>query len=111
MESTVLWEGAQACSKCTSKVHSKWEPTAKAWVCAGCYNEFAYPYGWESTPATPELPYIEKGFYLNEYMTILIAMERFKVSKEYDPIHRSSMNNIINNLKERIEIALSEYQA
>ena len=51
MESTVLWEGAQACSKCTSKVHSKWEPTAKAWVCAGCYNEFAYPYGWEKYPS------------------------------------------------------------
>lgn len=38
----VLWEGERPCSKCTGKVHSKWEPSAKAWVCAGCYNEFSH---------------------------------------------------------------------
>jgi hypothetical protein len=43
----VLWIGAQPCSECGGKLHSKWEPTASAWVCAGCYNEFAYEKGWE----------------------------------------------------------------
>ena len=47
----VLWYGDEPCSECGSKLHSKWEPTAKAWVCAGCYNELAYPYGWEYYPS------------------------------------------------------------
>jgi hypothetical protein len=45
--STVLWNGAKPCSMCGSKLQSKWEPTASAWVCAGCYNEFALEKGWE----------------------------------------------------------------
>jgi len=45
--STVLWNGAQPCSQCGSKLHSKYEPNAAAWVCAGCYNEFAQEKGWE----------------------------------------------------------------
>jgi ribosomal protein L37AE/L43A len=45
--STVLWNGAYPCSLCNSKLHSRYEPNAKAWVCAGCYNEFALEKGWE----------------------------------------------------------------
>lgn len=43
----VLWMGEKPCSQCGGKLHSKWEPTASAWVCAGCYNEFALEKGWE----------------------------------------------------------------
>jgi hypothetical protein len=29
-------------------MHSRWMPNASAWVCAGCYNDFAVEKGWES---------------------------------------------------------------
>jgi hypothetical protein len=45
---SVLWTGAKPCSMCGGSIHSQYEPTAKAYVCAGCYNEFALEKGWES---------------------------------------------------------------
>ena len=49
--SPILWHGARPCSQCGGTMHSKWEPTASAWVCAGCYNEFAIDNGWETKPS------------------------------------------------------------
>lgn len=46
--SRTLWHGAQPCSQCGGTMHSKWEPTASSWVCAGCYNELALEKGWET---------------------------------------------------------------
>lgn len=45
--STVLWNGVYPCSQCGSKLHSRYERNAAAWVCSGCYNEFALEKGWE----------------------------------------------------------------
>ena len=45
--SPTLWHGAYPCSQCGGTMHSKWEPTASAYVCAGCYNELAEEKGWE----------------------------------------------------------------
>lgn len=45
--SRTLWHGLKPCSECGGTMHSKYEPTAKAYVCAGCYNEFAVEKGWE----------------------------------------------------------------
>jgi DNA-directed RNA polymerase subunit RPC12/RpoP len=45
--SGVLWNGVYPCSLCGSKLHSQFEFKAKAYVCAGCYNEFAQEKGWE----------------------------------------------------------------
>jgi hypothetical protein len=45
--SRVLWHGQQPCSMCKGTMHSKYEPNAFAWVCAGCYNDFALEKGWE----------------------------------------------------------------
>ena len=46
--STVLWNGVYPCSLCGCKLHSQFEFKAKAYVCAGCYNEFALEKGWET---------------------------------------------------------------
>lgn len=51
---SVLWHGARPCSQCGGTMHSKWEPNASAWVCAGCYNDFAEEKGWESKPLSIE---------------------------------------------------------
>lgn len=45
--SGILWNGDKPCSECGSKLHSQYEAKAKAYVCAGCYNEFALERGWE----------------------------------------------------------------
>ncbi len=45
--SRTLWHGAYPCSECGGTMHSRWEPNASAYVCAGCYNDFAYERGWE----------------------------------------------------------------
>ena len=45
---SVLRHGAKPCSECGGTMHSKWMPNASAWVCAGCYNDFAEEKGWES---------------------------------------------------------------
>jgi DNA-directed RNA polymerase subunit RPC12/RpoP len=45
--STVLWNGVYPCSLCGGKLQSQFEFKAKAYVCAGCYNEFAQEKGWE----------------------------------------------------------------
>ena len=45
---SVLWHGANPCSECGGTLHSKFEQNAEAYVCAGCYNEFAVEKGWES---------------------------------------------------------------
>lgn len=42
-----LWHGVSPCSECGGTLHSKYEPIARAFVCAGCYNEFAQGNGWE----------------------------------------------------------------
>jgi DNA-directed RNA polymerase subunit M/transcription elongation factor TFIIS len=42
-----LWHGVSPCSECGGTLHSKYEPIARAFVCAGCYNEFAEANGWE----------------------------------------------------------------
>lgn len=42
-----LWSGKSPCSQCGGFIHSQYEPTAKAFVCAGCYNDFAEEMGWE----------------------------------------------------------------
>ena len=47
LASSILWQGEKPCSQCGSKLHSKYERNAAAWVCAGCYNEFAVEMGWE----------------------------------------------------------------
>ena len=44
----VLWTGVYPCFLCGSKLHSQFEFKAKAYVCAGCYNEFALEKGWET---------------------------------------------------------------
>jgi len=36
------------CTMCNGTYQTQWEPTASAYVCAGCYNEFAQDKGWES---------------------------------------------------------------
>jgi len=36
------------CCKCGGTWQAQWERTAKNWVCAGCYNEFAIQEGWEA---------------------------------------------------------------
>ena len=51
---SVLWHGANPCSECGGTLHSKWMPKASAWVCAGCYNDFADEKGWESGPLSIE---------------------------------------------------------
>ena len=51
---SVLWHGANPCSECGGTLHSKWMPNASAWVCAGCYNDFADEKGWESGPLSIE---------------------------------------------------------
>lgn len=43
----LTWHGAYACVMCKGTMHSQYEPNAAAWVCAGCYNEFALEKGWE----------------------------------------------------------------
>ena len=45
--SSILWQGAKPCSQCGGTIHSRYEPKANAWVCAGCYNELAVTKGWE----------------------------------------------------------------
>ena len=45
--SSVLWHGLKPCSECGGTMHSKYEKTARAYVCAGCYNELALERGWE----------------------------------------------------------------
>jgi hypothetical protein len=45
--SGVLWAGDKPCSMCASTLHSQYESKAQAYVCAGCYNEFALEKGWE----------------------------------------------------------------
>lgn len=45
--SGVLWAGDKPCSFCGSTLHSQYESKAQAYVCAGCYNEFAQEKGWE----------------------------------------------------------------
>ena len=50
----ILWHGAQPCSECGGTIHSKYEVNASAWVCAGCYNDFAEEKGWESKPLSIE---------------------------------------------------------
>ena len=45
---SILWHGANPCSQCGGTLHSKFEQNAEAYVCAGCYNEFAVEKGWES---------------------------------------------------------------
>jgi len=44
--SGVLWHGARPCSQCGGTLHSQYERNAGAWVCAGCFNEFAEQCGW-----------------------------------------------------------------
>lgn len=44
---SILWHGDEPCSECGGTMHSKWEPKASGWVCAGCYNDFAVEKGWE----------------------------------------------------------------
>jgi hypothetical protein len=39
---------------CNGTYQTQWEPTASAYVCAGCYNEFAQDKGWESKPLSIE---------------------------------------------------------
>jgi len=45
--SSILWHGDKPCSECGGTMHSQYEKNARAYVCAGCYNEFAYQKGWE----------------------------------------------------------------
>jgi hypothetical protein len=45
---SVLWHGAKPCYQCGGTLHSKYEQNAGAYVCAGCYNEFAIDMGWET---------------------------------------------------------------
>jgi hypothetical protein len=45
--SNTLWHGVYPCVMCSSTIHSQFEFKAKAYVCAGCYNEFALEKGWE----------------------------------------------------------------
>ena len=47
LASHILWHGAKPCSECGGTMHSQYEKNARAYVCAGCYNEFAYQKGWE----------------------------------------------------------------
>jgi hypothetical protein len=44
---SILWHGDKPCSQCGGTMHSKYEPKASAWVCAGCYNDLALEKGWE----------------------------------------------------------------
>lgn len=43
---SILWHGEKPCSQCGGTLHSKYEQVARAWVCAGCFNEFAEDCGW-----------------------------------------------------------------
>jgi hypothetical protein len=45
---SVLWHGANPCSQCGGTLHCKFEQNAEAYVCSGCYNDFAVEKGWES---------------------------------------------------------------
>ena len=87
---TVLWEGERPCSKCTGKVHSKWEPSAKAWVCAGCYNEFAYVLGWERYPSQDEKV---KHF-------CMVCEAELEEGKACTANHRSALDLIAEALKD-----------
>jgi hypothetical protein len=44
---SVLWTGEKPCTMCGGFIQSQYEPNAQAYVCAGCYNEFALEKGWE----------------------------------------------------------------
>ena len=85
---SVLWQGVYPCSLCGSKLHSRREPNASAWVCAGCYNEFAVEKGWESKPRSNE----EKAVKYDE----LIAHLRY--IKAY-----SSIGNFIDMASDLLE--------
>ena len=49
----VLWYGDEPCSECGCKLHSQYETSARAYVCAGCFNELAEDCGWV-TPVSEE---------------------------------------------------------
>ena len=42
------------CTMCNGTYQTQWEPTASAYVCAGCYNDFAEDKGWEPKPLSIE---------------------------------------------------------
>ena len=85
---STLWHGTKPCSMCRGTLHSKYEANASAWVCAGCYNEFAVEKGWESKPRSNE----EKAVKYDE----LIAHLRY--IKAY-----SSIGNFIDMASDLLE--------
>ena len=64
--------GARPCSDCGGVIQSQWEPKAQAWVCAGCYNQFAVERGWEKPIPT------ECGIaYCSEIATYQVEIDGF----------------------------------
>lgn len=83
-----LWHGSMPCSQCGGTLHSKWEPSAAMWVCAGCYNEFALEMGWERKPLSTQ----EKAI---KYDGLIAELKRIKAT--------SSIGNFIDMASDLVE--------